>query len=137
MKRSAGVLITEKHGRCLLLLRLDGLWDLPGGGAEPIDCDALDTALRELSEETGYRGPVYLRGAPLKTSRCGDRIRMGHVRGADVHYTAYVGEALSIFNPRLDGEHLDAVWVRPERAPQPLLPGTRTVLRWARRLELV
>lgn len=48
-----------------------GHWSLPGGGCEPGDADAVDTALRELEEETGIRlGRDALRSAlPMAYAR--------------------------------------------------------------------
>jgi 8-oxo-dGTP pyrophosphatase MutT (NUDIX family) len=46
-------------GRLLLLQRWDGVWELPGGHAEPGETP-WQTARRELAEETGYTGSVAL-----------------------------------------------------------------------------
>lgn len=138
MKRCAGILLCAKNtGRCLFLLRDDGLWDLPGGHTERHDRTALDTALRELSEETGYGGSLALARERLRVSWCPDLL-MGHLWDpCRTRYTGIVGYAPGEFAPRLDAEHVEATWTYPAEAPEPLLPGVGFMLAWAATLGLL
>jgi 8-oxo-dGTP pyrophosphatase MutT (NUDIX family) len=53
VKAGVGVVIEDDQGRILLEQRCDnGMWGLPGGGIEPGE-SILDTAVREVKEETG------------------------------------------------------------------------------------
>jgi 8-oxo-dGTP pyrophosphatase MutT (NUDIX family) len=63
MRNAAVAILHARETDSVLLLRRSeraedpwsGHWSLPGGGSEPGDADALDTALRELAEETAIR----------------------------------------------------------------------------------
>jgi 8-oxo-dGTP pyrophosphatase MutT (NUDIX family) len=59
---AAVAILHARTGSVLLIRRSEraedpwsGHWSLPGGGREHTDVDALETALRELAEETGIR----------------------------------------------------------------------------------
>ncbi|WP_026454783.1 NUDIX hydrolase [Saccharomonospora iraqiensis] len=50
---SVTVAIRDEHGRILLIHKIDNnLWALPGGGHDPGE-SIIDTAIREVKEETG------------------------------------------------------------------------------------
>jgi 8-oxo-dGTP pyrophosphatase MutT (NUDIX family) len=138
VKRCAGILLcAEDSGQCLFLLRDDGLWDLPGGHAERHDRTALDTALRELSEETGYAGALALARPRLRVSWCPELV-MGHIwERCRTQYTGFVGYAPTTFEPQLDPEHVEALWAYVGAAPEPLLPGVDFTLAWAMTLGLL
>ena len=138
MNRAAGILLcAQDTGRCLFMRRDDGAWDFPGGHRERVDGSMLDTALRELVEETGYRSDLGLARARLRVSWCPDMV-LGHMwRDCKTQYTGFVGYVPSEFDPRLDVEHIDTKWSRLSRRPEPLLPGVDFMLAWARELELV
>lgn len=138
MKRCAGILLcTERDRRCLFLLRDDGRWDLPGGHAEPDDGSPLDTALRELSEETGYRSALTLARNRLRVSWCPDML-LGHFwKDCRTRYTGFVGYVPKEFAPVLDREHTAWRWAPANRPPEPLLPGVEFMLRWAEELDLL
>jgi 8-oxo-dGTP pyrophosphatase MutT (NUDIX family) len=103
MRRGAGLLIiADDTGRALVAKRCahgtyGGHWAGFGGGAEPEDLTMMDTALRELEEETGYNGPLDLYeciGTPS-----------GH------SFLAFVPEE---FVPELNWEHDNWEWVELE-----------------------
>ena len=100
MNRAAGILLcAQDTGRCLFMRRDDGAWDFPGGHRERVDGSMLDTALRELVEETGYRSDLCLARARLRVSWCPDMV-LGHMwRDCKTQYTGFV-DAL------LQGTHL-------------------------------
>lgn len=49
---STKMLVTDKEGRVLVILRPDGMWDLPGGGVEHGE-EIHDALRREVKEEIG------------------------------------------------------------------------------------
>jgi ADP-ribose pyrophosphatase YjhB (NUDIX family) len=50
---AVSAIVTDKHGRILLILRTDnGYWSIPGGGLNPGESVA-DATVREVKEETG------------------------------------------------------------------------------------
>lgn len=108
MKMGAAILpLAASTGRVLLGLRAppcDGsyAWAAFGGAKEPKDQTLADTALRELVEETGYRGPLFL--VPGLN---------GQVPGACGH--TFVGVVPHEFVPTINWEHLAMAWVAPER----------------------
>jgi len=123
---AAGILLVARTGRVLLLRRSDdGTWALPGGMVEPTDAGAPYAALRELGEETGYRGPVNLERASLDVTRG---------PGGLVYWT-FGGHVAQEFPVRLNDEHTDAGWFSMQTLPEatPLHPG---VIRLFRRLRL-
>lgn len=142
-KECAGVLLCANDtGRCLFLLRTDGRWDIPGGHREHSDSGPLDTAFRELAEETGYQGVGTRASAVLRTCRLRDgSIVIGHhvlqTASVAVIYTAFVGYVEREYKPQLSVEHRAATWAHPPHAPDPLQRGTATVLQWAAALELL
>jgi 8-oxo-dGTP pyrophosphatase MutT (NUDIX family) len=113
------LLEAEDTGRALFLLRKDGSWGLPGGMREPGDHDELDTACRELAEETRYTGLVRV-GRPL----------VGFV--GDVDFVTFVATVPREFAPLLDDEHWSFSWSFPENLAagelRPLHPGLELTL---------
>lgn len=125
MPEAAGfMLYARATGRVLFLLRAaDGTWDLPGGMAERSDQDLIDTALRELAEETGYVGDIDY--APH-----GALTKLG--TGAFLTMEANVQ---CEFEPDLgDGEHVSYAWEHPDNvlyprsAVKPLHPGVKSAV---------
>ena len=58
VRACVAVLVRDEHGVILLEKRSDcGLWGLPGGRIEPGE-SIMDTAMREMREETGLRVKV-------------------------------------------------------------------------------
>lgn len=115
-KASAGVTIVARPTRRLLLLRRSplvrnpGLWSIPAGRVEP-DEDVLAGALRELREETGFRGPLEI---------------VEHL--PDRRFHNFIAVCSNEFRPRLNWENDAAGWFAKGYHPQPLHPGMRRVL---------
>lgn len=119
---AAGILLVARSGRVLLLRRSDdGTWALPGGMVEPTDAGPPYAALRELAEETGYRGNVNLERASLDVTRS----------PTGLVYWTFGGHVPTEFRVRLNPEHTDAGWFDARALPRPLHPG---VIRLFRRL---
>lgn len=115
--RAAGVALRAPDGALLFLRRSDagdhpGEWCFPGGHAETSEAP-IDTAMRELKEETGF-GPERL--SPM--------IALGYDEsfmtfGADVSYP---------MTPILNAEHTAFSWAQPQDAPEPTHPGVKALL---------
>lgn len=120
MPQAAGILLVAPTGRVLLLRRSDdGSWALPGGMAEPSDPTLLATALRELTEETGFRGTVDAEPHAL-----------GRSSGAVLTYWTFGGYVDREFPVRLNPEHTASSWCLPgPTCPQPLHPGVAELFR--------
>jgi 8-oxo-dGTP pyrophosphatase MutT (NUDIX family) len=119
------------------MLRDDGRWDFPGGHSERHDDSVLDTALRELSEETGYQSRLSIARPRLRVSWCPEFV-LGHMwKDCRTQYTGFVGYVPREFTPRMDPEHFDADWRNIDAPPDPLLPGVDFMLAWAQELALV
>jgi 8-oxo-dGTP pyrophosphatase MutT (NUDIX family) len=113
---AAGVTcVASTTGRILLLRRSPlvtqpGLWSCPAGridrGERP-----LEAAVRELSEEAGYAGPLHLHG---------------YWKDGEFHH--FVAETPRQFRPRLNWESDGAVWCLPGELPQPVHPGMLRML---------
>jgi len=86
-------------------------WSLPAGGLHAGESPQ-HAAVRELREETRYRGPIDV----TPWARVGD-------------FIAFVGWVGREFQPRIDYEHADAKWVAPFRWPRPAHPGMHAILR--------
>jgi 8-oxo-dGTP pyrophosphatase MutT (NUDIX family) len=130
MNRGAGLLVFERQGgRMLFLLRQDGSWGIPGGHAETGE-SAVETAVREFIEETGYQGKLWIDDVPVAAVCAGTRgysVR-GRCVGARFIYVVFPAEVPAPFRPALDHEHVHYGWERPTSAPEPLHPGLRLTL---------
>ena len=109
------VLYAEDTGRWGLQQRSDSVND-PGvraawGGGREHGESLEQTALRELAEESGYRGPITLE--PL---------------ARNAKYVTFVGIVPHEFEPRANSEWKDYCWVELGRWPQPLHPGVAAAL---------
>jgi len=129
MRPAAGICcVARTTGRMLLLRRSaevasPHLWGFPGGRIDPGE-GALQAAVRELCEETGYEGRLRVLGhQPYK-----HRERTFH---------CFICEVPSQFRVRLNWEHTDFGWFDPRASsycgskhalPRPLHLGVRRLL---------
>jgi len=119
MRYAAGILLVAPTGSILLLRRSDdGTWALPGGMVEPTDAAPPYAALRELAEETGYRGSVDMERATLDVTR----------RPDGLVYWTFGGQVPREFRLRLNAEHTAAGWFPVGSLPAPLHPGVTRLL---------
>jgi bis(5'-nucleosidyl)-tetraphosphatase len=128
-KRSAGAVIVRPSGdglRCLLL-RCYGYWDCPKGEVEPGE-DPLDTARREVREETGLDDLAFPWGhGCIETPPYG--------RGKVARYylaQSAQGEVVLPVSPELGTpEHHEFRWVTFEQGRALVNQRLRAVLDWA------
>jgi ADP-ribose pyrophosphatase YjhB (NUDIX family) len=73
-----GVLFDADERVLLMRERIDGLWSLPGGWADPGDAPSV-AAVREVREESGYLAEA------IKLIGCWDRDLQGHLPRLPVH----------------------------------------------------
>jgi 8-oxo-dGTP pyrophosphatase MutT (NUDIX family) len=85
-----------------------GTWGIPGGrvddGEEPHEA-----AIRELEEEAGYDGEVYMSAGPL----------MVYEKPGFAYFT-FVGIVDDEFEPELNWESDEAGWFTLDELPEPL-----------------
>ncbi|MEV6962124.1 NUDIX domain-containing protein [Streptomyces sp. NPDC051207] len=104
-----GVVVTDPHGRVLLGWSRRGVWELPGGKNDAGE-DFLDTAVRELEEETGLKAiKARLRALLLDSTHGVPRMT------AAVRVVAYSGE------PVVAEPHVIRRWEWHEPADLPAL----------------
>jgi len=119
MKPSAGIILLL-GGKVLLLQGLSGIWSFPKGHGEDYDLTPIDTAVREMEEETGYR-------LNIDYELVGDAIRL------DKKFYWHARPLRSLRKPTLDAkEHKDCRWVPVEDLAWFNTNGGVRV--WARRL---
>ena len=115
--RAAGVALTRPDGKTLFLRRsrqaqdAPDTWAFPGGMIEPGETPE-EAARREFFEETGV-----LLDCPLAP--------MGAVDG----FVTFVAVTLTDPPVTLNEEHSEYVWASQDKAPQPLHPAVRRLLR--------
>lgn len=106
----AGILpICTETGRILLAMRSPDVnepntWGIIGGALEEGETDPLESAKRELKEESGYKGhfevvPSYVYESPNKTFK----------------YYNYIGLLEKEFKPKLDWETAYTEWMTLEQ----------------------
>jgi len=117
----------------VLLRRGDETWGFPGGHHEEFDRTLWDTAVRELREETGYRGHVG-RGVAVELNFYPDLILPGPAHGKEtpeLRYVCFVGWVATEFRPVLDGEHHGSSWLTLSqmRLLREMHPGVHAVIK--------
>jgi ADP-ribose pyrophosphatase YjhB (NUDIX family) len=115
---AAGGLVTNQRGDFLLIKR-DGLWDLPKGHQEAGE-DIKVTAMREVQEETGV-DKLKLRDLIVITDHCYKRNGIWHLKHTwwfDMLYTDPVN-----LTPQREEDITKAVWVAKSSLP-PYLKNT-------------
>ena len=115
---AAGGLVSNRRGD-YLLIRRNGLWDLPKGHQEPGE-DIGVTALREVQEETGVL-ELEMRGLICVTDHCYFRNGMWHLKHTwwyDMLYTNPVD-----LTPQREEDITVAAWVARSSLP-PYLKNT-------------
>lgn len=129
---SCGVVLARETdaGVRTLMLRAYQYWDFPKGMMEPGE-DPLDTAVRELEEETGIAeaafdwGDRYFETGPYsrgKTAR---------------YYLARTNTELVVIGPNPETgkpEHNEYRWLSFDEAFDLSVPRVREVVRWARQI---
>ncbi|MGY0790951.1 DUF2213 domain-containing protein [Azospirillum argentinense] len=120
-KTAAGVIFRAPDGSVLLLKRspddanFAGHWSLPGGGADPGET-AEQAAVRECLEEIGREPPGPLRLLSRQETPTG------------MAFHTFECPVEEKFEPTLNGEHTDHVWVLPGALPDPMHPKVRQTL---------
>jgi ADP-ribose pyrophosphatase YjhB (NUDIX family) len=112
-----GVLFDTDERVLLMRERVDGLWSVPGGWADPGDAPSV-AAVREVREETGY--PARAR----KLIGCWDRDVQGHLPRLHVHVYKLFFLCEAVGEPVAPDalETLDVGWFGLAELP-PLSPG--------------
>jgi len=130
--RSAGVVPIrwlEGEPHCLLL-RCYGYWDFPKGEVDPGE-SALETAVREVTEETGLTDLVWRWGEGfVETPPYGPKRKVARYYLAEVP----TGEVFLPVSPELGRpEHHEFRWLRLDAARGLLNDRLKAVLDWARK----
>ena len=115
---AAGGLVSNRRGD-YLLIRRDGLWDLPKGHQEPGE-DIHTTALREVQEETGVDN-LKLRKLICITDHCYFRNNMWHLKHT-WWYDMLYNEPVELV-PQKEEDITKAAWVARSSLP-PFLKNT-------------
>ncbi|MGD9869117.1 MAG: NUDIX hydrolase [Hyphomicrobiales bacterium] len=130
-RRFAASIAVFRDGQVLLAQRSKagtrGLWSLPGGHVEPGETQE-QTALRELSEETGVSGRVIGVTSVIEFAVKSEV--------SEIHYelTSFYGEWLS-GEPEARSDCMGVKWADPEELVEAeMTPGTPAVIRKAARL---
>ena len=126
---AAGGLVTNPAGEILLMFRR-GKWDLPKGKMDPGETPE-DTALREVSEETGLHSIGITATLPdtwHAYSQDGRRI----LKRTHWYRMSFTGQELTV--PQIEEDIIDIQWIRPENIARYLpysYPNLRSVFRHA------
>lgn len=119
---AGGLFLAKDTGRLLIPKRSKDVeqphtWGTWGGALER-DEDPAKGAEREMREETGYTGPMEL--TPIHVFQKGTFL-----------YHNFLATVPNEFQPELNAETEDAVWVRPGDWPSPLHFGLEDVIKHA------
>ena len=127
---SAGVVVVRQleAGWRVLLLRAYNYWDCPKGVVEPGE-DPLDTARREVREETGLEDLDFRWGERFVETPPYSRNKVAR------YYLAATSSAAVVLpvNPEIGKpEHHEFRWLTFAEAQQRVVPRNAAVLDWAR-----
>jgi bis(5'-nucleosidyl)-tetraphosphatase len=126
---SAGVIVARHEGGSLyyLLLRVYTYWDFPKGIVEPGE-DPLQTARREVEEETGLKDLIFAWGHGHRETAPYGRGKVARYYTAETHQSQVVLPT----SPELKRpEHHEARWVTYEEARRLVSPRVVPILDWA------
>ena len=104
-------LVLVNFGTVLLLQYPQGHWDLPKGHVEDKDKNKIETAKRELKEETGIEDIQVIEGFEFRTEYTYQN--KGKDRKKEVWWFIAKTEQMSI---SLSHEHQDYLWLEWEQA---------------------
>ena len=105
METSCGVVLVNLDS-ILILQYPQGHWDLPKGHIEENDNNNKQTALRELTEETGISEITWIEGFTKKTQYCFTK------KGKEIHKTVWwLLAKTSEINVKLSKEHQNYLWL--------------------------
>ncbi|MBK00367.1 MAG: diadenosine tetraphosphate hydrolase [Euryarchaeota archaeon] len=105
METSCGVVLVNLDS-VLILQYPQGHWDLPKGHVEKSDEDHKQTALRELTEETGISKITWIDGFSKKTEYSFTK------KGKEIHKTVWwLLAKTSEINVELSEEHQNYLWL--------------------------
>ncbi|MCX5850893.1 MAG: NUDIX domain-containing protein [Deltaproteobacteria bacterium] len=132
---SSGMVIVRRENDAwkYLVLRAYKNWDFPKGVVEALE-EPLETALREVKEETGITdlrlrwGSVFMESAPYKGSKGIKTAR---------YYLAETTESQVVFsiNPEIGmPEHHEYRWLTSEELLNLASPRLKSVIEWAGKL---
>lgn len=128
-KRSAGVVVVRWEGTAprYLLLRCYGYWDFPKGETEPGEPE-LETAVREVAEETGLRDLDFRWGTPFHETPVYGKGKIARYYLAE----ATAGEVVLPVSPELGRpEHHEFRWLSYPEASTRLNERLQAVLDWS------
>jgi len=105
METSCGVVLVN-FGQILLLQYPQGHWDFPKGHVEESDQNRIQTARRELQEETGISEIEFVEGFEDRTSYA------FHHKGKKIEKQVFWYVALTDeLDVHLSSEHLQHIWL--------------------------
>ncbi|NMH26985.1 NUDIX hydrolase [Flavobacterium silvaticum] len=112
VSKAGGGLVYNNKGEVLFIFR-NGKWDLPKGGTEKGE-EMEDTAMREVTEETGVKKLSIVRKLP-KTYHVFKR--NGHYRLKITHWYEMKSSYSGLLKPQLEEGIEKVAWLKPSEIP--------------------